>query len=107
MSSNNSGVYGSPTPTCGESSLPQAAFYFVFDATNAACDGTALHNNCYDKVVVGAGEQQNFANWYSFYRVRALAAKTAAGKAFTNVTANLRFAYQRLNSCNTGFGGAT
>lgn len=107
MTSNNSGAYGSPTPTCGESSLPQAAFYFVFDATNAACDGTDLDDDCYDKVVVGAGEQQKFANWYSFYRIRALAAKTAAGKAFANVTTNVRFAYQRLNSCNTGFGGAT
>src|SRR5690554_4079367 len=42
------------------------AFYSVWDASNAGCNGTPSDNDCYDKVVVPPDQRQNFADWYSF-----------------------------------------
>lgn len=100
------GTAPSPTVTLPHSGI--AAYYYVFDNTNASCDGTTGDNDCYDPVVLDgstttfprastrtdcvastttcslAEERQNFANWYSFYRKRLHLAKAAAGRAFSN-----------------------
>lgn len=48
--------------------------------------GNSPGKNAFTKVVVsGAAAQQNFANWYSYYRVRIYTMKTAAGRAFSNL----------------------
>lgn len=59
--------------------------------------------NVFTKVVVGAGEQQNFANWYSYYRTRILAMKSAAGLAFSTLDANYRVGFMTLNSPSATF----
>jgi len=46
-------------------------------------------------------ERQNFANWYSYYRTRMLAMKTAATRAFAAVSGNYRVGYLSINN-NTG-----
>ena len=69
-----------------------AAYYYVFDSSNASCNGTATDNDCYDVKIVGAtsgpggtDERQNFANWYSFYRTRNLMTVSATARAFNTV----------------------
>lgn len=95
----------------------EAAYYYVFDATNANCNGTLGDDDCYDKVVVsstsGPGtvdlngdgglssadrdERTNFANWYSYYRTRNYAAKAGVSRAFATLGDGIRVGYGRLN----------
>lgn len=44
--------------------------------------------------------EHNYAIWYSFYRNRALATLSAASIAFDDLTPNVRFAWQSLNTCD-------
>lgn len=73
----------------------------------ASCSGvTDVNNdNCYIKIVVPAAHQQNFANWYSFYKTRNLLTTTAANLAFFDLNPNYRISWQALNTCNGGFNG--
>lgn len=99
-------------------STAQQAFYYTFDATLAGtggCPSVADINDddCYRLVRVSAtsgpsstDERTNFANWYSYYRTRTLAAKSAAGRALSRLPSNMRLAYQRLNTCNSNLGTA-
>jgi type IV pilus assembly protein PilY1 len=52
----------------------------------------------FTKVVVGASEQQNFANWYSYYRTRMLMMKSAAGRAFVPIDNRYRVGYMSINN---------
>lgn len=101
-----------------------AAFYFVFDSGNSACDGTLNDDDCYDYVKVASNsgpgtidingdgaittadrnEQQNFANWYSYYSNRVLATASGALLAFNAFPENVRLAWQALGDCKS-FGG--
>lgn len=114
---NNQNVTLSWSGTATTSSY--AAYYYRFysDAAVSAPGGcTAGDRNdddCYVKVVVGsasditpgtvAQKQQNFANWYSYYRTRNLATVSSAMRAFDGVDQDVRVAWQALNS-GTGFG---
>ncbi len=101
------------------------AWYYVFDNTNAGCDGTTGDEDCYDAVVITAGnapftfggpnrtdcatptsctyaeESQNFANWYTYYRSRLLLTKTAVSRAFATIPSNVRLSYQGINRDTT------
>jgi len=47
---------------------------------------------CYDQVFIStAAEKQNFANWFSYYRTREMAAKTGIGTVFGNSDLNTDF----------------
>ena len=46
----------------------------------------------------GPDERTNFANWFSYYRVRHLLAKTATTRAFSKLSNNIRVAWQMLNN---------
>ena len=95
------------------------AFYFEYRpdltgcapaVTNNACYRLVQHNNPalsapHDGSAWSPAQQQNFANWYSYHRQRTLLAKTGAGRVFQRLPDTVRIAYQRLNSCNGGFGG--
>jgi type IV pilus assembly protein PilY1 len=43
-----------------------------------------------------AEEQQNFANWYSYYRVRNLMTKTAISRAFSKISDDVRVIWQTI-----------
>ncbi|HEV2623181.1 MAG TPA: PilC/PilY family type IV pilus protein [Frateuria sp.] len=43
-------------------------------------------------------DQQNFANWYSYYRTRTMAAVTSISRAFAPFNKNVRVAWQNINS---------
>ena len=104
-------------------SLP--AYYYEFDGSlkNGACavnknDEYAGGEDCYrlrwvdaESAYDQAGNRlkrpddsfvdgrQNFANWYSFYKTRALATVSAAGVAFYNLSSDVRFTWQSLIHC--------
>lgn len=67
------------TATLAQRGVP--AYYYTYDPT-LATNCTAANDNCYRLNFVNSEQQQNFANWYSFYRNRALATISAAALAF-------------------------
>ncbi|WP_242444994.1 pilus assembly protein [Ectopseudomonas oleovorans] len=81
------------------------AYYYVYNASNASCGSSNDDENCYTLRFVSADEQQNFANWYSFYRNRALATVSAAALAFYDLSASVRLSWQGLGRC-TSFDGS-
>jgi len=53
-------------------------------------------------VALPAAERQNFANWYSYYHTRHLAAKTAVSRAYAPFDENIRVAWQNINQNQIG-----
>jgi type IV pilus assembly protein PilY1 len=90
---------------------PTYAYYYNYVSGNPGCTASLYDDRCYTLVKVGTtsgpggtDETQNFANWYSFYRIRHLAMVTAAARAMSDPTlATARVAWQAIDSCNTGF----
>lgn len=76
-----------------------AAYYYVYDESIGNCNNNTNSDSCYRKVDVDTTERQNFANWYSFYRTRALATLTAANLAFNDLPSSIRFTWQDLDRC--------
>lgn len=84
-----------------------AAYYYLYDTTLSTCTSAGTGNDaCYKKVTVSStsglnssDERQNFANWYTFYRSRALAAQSATNLAMVDVDENIRVGWQALGSC--------
>lgn len=60
-----------------------------------------------DDLAAGKDERQNFANWYSFYRVRSLATISAASLAFYNLSPSTRMTWQSLHYCTALNGGSS
>ncbi|WP_334190345.1 pilus assembly protein [Noviherbaspirillum sp.] len=110
----------------GSNTLPNSgepAYYFVYKGNKQANLGDNSNNDhCKDhlfdtstsgnknwyKVVVGSSsgpnasdERQNFANWYSFYRTRIMAMKSAAGLAFKSIDNNYRIGLNTINYTGT------
>lgn len=81
-----------------QSAVP--AYYYAYDASNKANCVTG-DDDCYDLRFVTASEQQNFANWYSFYRNRALATISAASLAFYDLSSEVRLSWQGLSVCTS------
>lgn len=110
------------TETTSTTTSAGPAYYHLYytDKTGAAkptgCDNSKETNACYIYVKVGssddittgdvAAQKQNFANWYSFYRSRALTAMSAAMTAVSGLGANqVRLGWQTLNNGGcTSFG---
>jgi type IV pilus assembly protein PilY1 len=76
------------------------AYYYAYDASNKVNCVTG-DDDCYDLRFVTASEQQNFANWYSFYRNRALATISAASLAFYDLSSEVRLSWQGLSACQS------
>lgn len=76
----------------------EAALAYTYDATGNVQTNTTFYKECnssiggkpgknvFTKVTVGAGERQNFANWYSYYRIRIYTAKAALGRAVASLS---------------------
>lgn len=76
------------------------AYYYRYEIGGTGCTGADISKTneaCYVYTAVGAAEQQNFANWYSFYRTRNLATVSAATRAFNNLPGTMRLGWQALN----------
>ncbi|WP_333982648.1 pilus assembly protein [Ectopseudomonas khazarica] len=82
------------------------AYYYTYDPSRAtSC--TSGNDSCYRLNFVNADQQKNFANWYSFYRNRALATISAAALAFYDLSPAVRLTWQGLGNCTTLDGGST
>ncbi|MHB1619785.1 MAG: pilus assembly protein [Sulfuricella sp.] len=93
---------------------PYAAYYYTYSGTqttkNYSNTNSTFYKECissidstpgsgvFTKVTVGAGEQQNFANWYSYYRTRMLMMKTSASRAFSSITNSYRVGYLSIDN---------
>lgn len=57
-------------------------------------------------VEYGIDQQANFSIWYSFYRTRNLATRSAASLAFYTLPEDVRLTWGALNTCNIGSNSA-
>lgn len=76
------------------------AFYFQFNSTNQ-CESNPKNNDCYSLVFLtaeSAEQQQNFANWYSYYNRRDFASRAGISEAFFDLPTNIRVGYGAINS---------
>lgn len=94
----------------GSSLSAQAAYYYKYTGTSPTTPvrGTCYADSKYTKVVVSAtsgpgstDERTNFANWYSYYRDRMKTMKSAAGRAFKDVTNNFRVGFSTISYTGT------
>lgn len=70
------------------------ASYYIYDPT---C-GAEYNLVCYNEFDVSAsGEEQNYANWYSYYRTRMYAARAGIGRAFADLPDAVRIGWGRIN----------
>ncbi|RFO97567.1 hypothetical protein DIC66_06795 [Rhodoferax lacus] len=94
---------------------PQAAYYYVYSgsevlkATTLPCTQpdvatkdqaagfSTAGEGTWTRILVGASEQQNFANWYTYYRTRMAMAKTSVGLAFAPITSRYRVGFVTAN----------
>ncbi|WP_194711570.1 pilus assembly protein [Noviherbaspirillum soli] len=105
---------------------PEAAYYFVYrgsrlsslgdnsasdDCRNTAFDTASGGSANWLKVTVsatsgpgGSDERRNFANWYSYYRTRILAMKTALTRAVRDLDSNYRIGYSTIGYAGTESG---
>ena len=82
------------------SSRAVPAYYYIYDASlKSNC--TIDSDDCYKLQFVKNSEQQNFANWYSFYRNRALSTLSAASVAFYKLSPDVRLSWQAINKCQS------
>ena len=93
-----SGSSNNFTATLTQLSVPP--YYYIYDATIAS-NCTTANDSCYRLNFVETAERQNFANWYSFYRNRALSTVSAASLAFYDLSSSVRLSWQSLGNCTT------
>ena len=55
---------------------------------------------CSNGICTYEAEIQNFANWYSYYRSRILAARAGIGRAFMQQNESLRVGFSTINTIN-------
>lgn len=97
-----SGSYGTYTASWAKAAVP--AYYYVHNGVESCAKND---DSCYLLKLVTSSEQQNFANWYSFYRNRALATLSAASLAFYDLSPSLRVTWQGLGNCESPNGSDT
>ncbi len=68
-------------------------FYYTCPTpfSNTGCSATYVNDEA-------AAVQQQFANWYSYYRTRNLLSRTALTRAFGSISGDVRLAWQTINS---------
>ncbi|GAB3263130.1 pilus assembly protein [Chitinimonas naiadis] len=98
------------TTFTGNGSIPVSNFYFDLKSTATAptsyadskCrENVAATTTSFNRVDVNtltAAQQQNYANWFAYYRNRLLMMKTAVGFAFRNLSSDVRFAYMTIDT---------
>lgn len=86
------------------SAEPSSAFYYKRKADPDCGDDRS--DDCYEYVEVGEDERQNFANWFSYYRNRAMAAKAGVGSALNGLPEHFRLGWGAINGRSRTVDGA-
>ncbi|MFK8011652.1 MAG: pilus assembly protein [Marinicellaceae bacterium] len=87
------------------------AYYYTWNGpSNAtiatrATAGVGTGQNQYTKHEISADQEQNFANWYSYYNTRGKLARAALSHAFVNFGPDFKIDWQQIN--NNRFSGST
>jgi type IV pilus assembly protein PilY1 len=68
-------------------------------------DGRSNRDDCTAGVCTYAQEIQNFANWYTYYRSRMLAAQSGIGRAFNDQPETMRVGFGSINKSSTSIDG--
>jgi type IV pilus assembly protein PilY1 len=69
--------------------------------------GRESRSDCTGGTCTYAQEIQNFANWYTYYRSRILAARAGIGKAFAQQGEDVRVGFGAINYTTTGIDGVS
>ncbi len=69
--------------------------------------GRTNRSDCTSGVCTYAQEIQNFANWYTYYRSRILAARASIGRAFVNQSDKMRVGFATLNEGTSTIDGVS
>ena len=84
-------------------------FYWEFNSSES-CESSPYQDSCYTYVSVNDlsdAEKTNFANWFSYYRIRMMAAKAGIGAAFDDLSEDFRVGWGTLNTTNRNVDGAS
>lgn len=85
----------------------EEGFYMQFNSSTS-CDSNPRQDNCYTSVLLNnasAEVKQNYANWFSYYSTRTLAAKSGITEAFFDLPENIRIGYGAINVNNNTIDG--
>lgn len=103
---NNNFLTTCPSGITCDSDGRARAHYFRYNPS-ATCTLPAVNtDSCYSLVSLPTAQEQNFANWYTYYRNRNLATRSAASLAFYSLPDNVRLTWGRLNGCTIGSNAA-
>ncbi|MGH8548522.1 MAG: pilus assembly protein, partial [Methylococcales bacterium] len=89
---------------------PQDPLSYAYDEirpTNNQYVAAPSRTDCAAPFCTYQQEIQNFANWYTYYRSRILAARAAAGRAFANQGSRLRVGFASINQSSATIDGVT
>ncbi len=90
----------------GFQDTPQPAYYCTYNGgagtilTVPADDSIVSNDANFTCQTVPVAQRQNFANWYSYYRTRILAMKSAASLAFSGLDKRYRVGFYTINDNN-------
>jgi type IV pilus assembly protein PilY1 len=70
----------------------------AFYCTLKSASSDPLLDDSYDCKAVPAAERQNFANWFTYYRLRGYALQSATARAFGLLDDDVRVAWQNMNA---------
>ncbi|MGE4070097.1 MAG: pilus assembly protein [Lysobacterales bacterium] len=65
---------------------------------NVTNTGTLYTASNWEWIALPTSERQNYANWYSYYHIRSLAARSAFSRAVAPFDENIRVVWQNFNS---------
>jgi len=89
-----------PGGSCNKSTLSCYTRIEIKTGTSLPAKGAA-RTDCPGSSCTIAQEQQNFANWFQYYRSRILAARAGTGQAFSKQSATLRVGFGTINTAGT------
>ncbi|RAE53041.1 pilus assembly protein PilY, partial [Burkholderia multivorans] len=104
LSNNYRPQWGTGWLGCIDSSCNTGRAYYYTYKVSASCPAQPVSssNSCYTYNALPTSQESNFAIWYSYYRNRILATKTAANLAFYSLPENVRLTWGALNTCSIG-----
>ncbi|MDI9246783.1 PilC/PilY family type IV pilus protein [Marinobacter sp. CHS3-4] len=85
----------------------EQGFYMQFNSSDS-CDADPKQNSCYKTVLLNDASddvKQNYANWFSYYSRRDLAAKSGITEAFFDLPESIRLGYGAINVNNNTIDG--